>query len=150
MIFVECEPDKALLRTLGVPRKQINHSGNKGNICNRLAKTKSSKGLIDEDPSSTQPSYIGKLKLLSAENNIKLFHDKGGDNYLIVLCPRLEEWILRAAQEAGVSPNDFGLPNGANQLHKIINTKVETFVILLKGLKGKSKMMKVLETMIKS
>jgi hypothetical protein len=149
MIFVECDPDKALLRTLGVPRKKINHSGNKGNICNKLAKSKRCKGLVDEDPTSTQPSYIGKLKLLSAENNIKLLYDKKGDNHLIVLCPRLEEWILFAAKEAGVGIDDFGLPNQAKRLHQI-STKVENFVNLIKALKGKSQMLKALETMIQN
>ncbi len=154
MIFLECEPDKALLQTLGVPRKKINHSGSKGNLCNRLTKSKNCKGLVDEDPFSAQlsaqPSYIGTLKLLSSENDIKLLYDKKSENYLIVLCPRLEEWILRAAKEASVNISDFGLPNEANQLHKIINTKVKIFVLLIKKIRGKSKMIETLERMIKS
>jgi hypothetical protein len=150
MIYLECEPDKALIRTLGISSKEIKHEYSKGNVCNKLSKTKNSKGLVDEDPSSAQPSYIGRLKLLSFENNIKLLSDEKAQNLLIVLCPRLEEWILRAAQELGINVEDYGLPNKANQLHKVINTKIENLVRLLENRKRQSKMLKTLEGFVKS
>jgi hypothetical protein len=95
--------------------------------------------LVDEDPVSPQPAYIGKLKLHFHQHDIKLLRDDKAQNRLIILCPRLEEWILKATQEASVNIQDYGLPNGANQLHQIINTRVEAFEKLIKVLRGKSK-----------
>jgi hypothetical protein len=36
---------------------------------------------------------------------------------LIVICPRLEEWLLRRAKTAGLDPMVFGLPNEPRRLH---------------------------------
>ncbi|MGI0011058.1 MAG: hypothetical protein ACREAE_06640 [Nitrosopumilaceae archaeon] len=150
MIYLECDPDKALVQTLGLSAKEIKHVYSKGNVCNRLAKSSQSKGLVDEDPLSAQPSYIRKLRLQSHEHQIKILYDEKAHNRLIVLCPRLEEWVLRAAQDAGVNIQDYGLPNNANQLHHIINTRIESLKSLIKSIRDKSKMLKALEGFINS
>jgi len=62
MIFVECNPDKTLVSTTGISHKEIEHAYGKGNVCNKLKKNRNSKGLVDEDPLSIPPNYIGKLK----------------------------------------------------------------------------------------
>jgi hypothetical protein len=149
MIYLECDPDKALVQTLGLSVKKIKHVYSKGNVCNRLAKSSHSQGIVDEDPLSAQPSYIGKLKLQSHEHQIKILYDEKAQNRLIVLCPRLEEWVLRAAQDAGVNIQDYGLPNNANQLHHTINTRLESLKNLIKNIKDKSKMLKALESLLK-
>jgi len=149
MIYLECDPDKALVKALGMPNKEIKHAYSKGNVCNKLAKSSHSKGMVDEDPASPQPNYIGKLKLHFHQHDIKLLHDDKAQNRLIVLCPRLEEWILKAAREAKVNTQDYGLPNEAHRLHEIINTRVESLEKLIKSIKGESKMLKTLEGFIK-
>lgn len=149
MIYLECYSDEALVKVLGVHKKGIFHSYSKGNVCKKLEKSINSKGLVDEDPFSTQPSYIGKLKTNSYEYDIKLLYDEIAKNHLIVLCPRLEDWILKAAKEAGIYIEDYGLPDDANELHKIINTKLQKFILLIEDIKKKSKMLKTLEKMIK-
>jgi len=152
MIYVECDPDKALVSILGVPRKEIFHAGGKGNVCVRLSKTTDSKGLIDEDPESPQLGYLKKLKSCSAEYtkyNIKLLSDEKFRNSVIVLSPRLENWILEAAKEAGMNMEEYGLPNNANNLHKVINIKLESFKKLIEEMKQKSKMLKRLERLIR-
>lgn len=103
MIYLECYSDEALVKALGIHKKEIYHSYSKGNVCKKLEKNSESKGLVDEDPFSTQPSYIGKLKTNSHEYDIKLLYDEIANNHLIVLCPRLEDWILKAAKEAGIN-----------------------------------------------
>jgi hypothetical protein len=150
MIYLECYPDEALLRILGIPVKKIHHAGNKGNVCKRLEKSTNSKGLVDEDPLSTQPSYIKKLKLHSNEKSIRLLHDESVKNYLIILCPRLEEWILKAARESGLNIKNYGLPNKADELHKVINVRLEKYENLISDLKNrKSRMLKTLESFLK-
>jgi hypothetical protein len=150
MIYLECDPDKALVKALGMANKEIKHVYSKGNVCNRLAKSRDAKGLVDEDPASPQPAYIGKLKLHLHQRDIKLLQEDKTQNRLIVLCPRLEEWILKAAREAKVDIQDYGLPNEARQLHEIINIRVEGLEKFIKSIKDKSKMLKTLEGFVMS
>jgi hypothetical protein len=151
MIYLECKPDEALVVTLGIPGKEIEHTSGKGSVCKKLEKSKHSKGLVDEDPSSIQPSYIKKLKTLSNKHYIKLLYDKNAENYLIILCPNLEVWILNATRDAEINIKNYNLPDNADELHKILNTKIGKFTNLLQTLiKEKSRMLKTLEDFIKS
>lgn len=106
---------------------------------------------MDEDPFNTQPSYIEKLKFLSYEHDIKLLYDEKAQNHLIVLCPRLEDWVLKAAKEAKVSLDDYNLPNDPDNFHKVINIRIENFTRLIEDIKKKkSRMLKNLEDFIKN
>lgn len=150
MIYVECYADNALISALGIPRQERQHEGNKGNVCNRLKKTSASKGLVDEDPDRVQPSYLEKLHLLSNENEIKVLFDEKSQNYLIVLCPGLEDWILKVVRETGIDIEKYGLPNDANKLHEIINNKLPNFLNLLEDMKKNSRMLKTLRTILRT
>jgi hypothetical protein len=151
MIYIECEPDKVLVKALGISRKEIKHVFSKGNVCNKLEKNINSKGLVDEDPLSAQPTYIGKLKLHSHEKNIKLLYDENAQNYLIMLCPTLEEWILKAVKESGMNIVNFGLPDDVEKLHRTINIKLGSFENLMEDIKKRrSSMLKTLEGFIKN
>jgi hypothetical protein len=151
MIYLECYTDKALVRALGIHKKEIYHSGNKGNVCKNLSKNRNSIGLVDEDPFSTQPSYIRKLKTKSQECDIKVLFDENSQNHLIVLCPRLEDWILKSAKEARVNLEEYSLPVDADELHKIINIKTDKFLLLVEHIKKKKgKMLKILEGLLKT
>jgi len=150
MIYVECNPDEALIKALGIPRRGIHHSGNKVKVCKRLQKSKNSKGLVDDDPLSEKPPYIDRMKLHSNEHNIKLLYDERSKNYLIVLCPRLEEWILEASKEVNIDVSNYSLPNKPVELHKIVNTRIKEFEKLIEDLiKQGSRMLKTLEKLIK-
>ena len=151
MIYVECKPDETLVKALGILGKKIEHRSGKGSICKRLEKSGNSKGLVDEDPLSAQPSYIRKLKLHSHQHDIKLLYDKKANNYVIVLCPNLEEWILKATKEAKVNTKNYNLPDNTDELHKILNTKIGKFTNLLQNLKKKkSRLLKTLEDFVKN
>ena len=149
MILVECNPDEALVNFLGIKKKEIIHGNGKSGICKKLKSKENIKGLVDEDPLSPQPKYIEGLKLIEKNHNIKLLYDNDKHNFLIVLCPRLEEWILKAAKEAGVDISDYGLPDNGNDLHKVINFRIGSFKKLLVELKGKSQKLETLERFIK-
>ncbi len=150
MIYLECYSDKALVSAFGIPKKEINHVYSKGNICNRLAKGRNCIGLVDEDPESSQPSYFRKLHTGSRQSEIALFYDKESNNRIIALCPRLEEWILKAAKEAGVNLDKYGLPNKAIPLHEVINSRVDHFKKLVEDIKTKSQRMKTLAGFLRS
>ncbi len=138
MIYVECYPDQALVHALGIVRKEITHAHSKGNVCNRLVKVRDRFGMIDEDPASSQPSYLRKLKEQWRQNEVKLLYDGALNNFIIVLCPRLEEWILKAAKECNVRIEEFGLPASAHELHKTIGSNIANFKKLLEAIKTKS------------
>lgn len=148
MIFVECNADKTLVRNLGIAKNEIIHSGNKGDVCNSLKKAKNSKGLVDEDPLSTQPSYIKELKSVLHESGIKLFYHEKNRNHLIVLCPRLEDWILKAVEELELNVEDYSLANDAGELHENININLKQFEKLLEDIKEKSNRMKTLRNLL--
>lgn len=149
MIYVECKPDRALVSSLGVPKRNIIHEGGKSKVCRRLEKSRNSKGLVDEDPLSEQPPYIERLNLIQDRHEIKTLHDNRRGNYLVVLCPRLEEWILKAAKEAEIDLGKYNLPDDAEKLHKIINININKFEKLIAELKGRSKIVAALEKSIK-
>lgn len=151
MIYVECKPDFKLVECLLGTEKEIKHAMGKNRICNKLRKERNCTGLIDEDPGRSQHPY---LKQLSPESNLsrdrlKTLHDDRNKNHLIVLCPRLEEWVLKAAKEAKIDIKRYNLPDDGERLHKVININIDKFEKLIKDLRGKSRMMKALEKSIK-
>lgn len=143
MIYVECYSDVALVRAVtGVSRREVGHEGGKGEVCNRLRKRNGCTGMVDEDPSSGQPPYVREARLEQdlVEVGIRTLHHDATGNRLIILCPRLEEWILDAARGAGVNVRDHDLPNDARILHRTINLSIGRFERLLEVLKGHSRL----------
>jgi|YNPNPStandDraft_1061719.scaffolds.fasta_scaffold50566_2 hypothetical protein len=149
MIYVECAPDKVLIAGLGVPKKEIQHERGKGNICNRLKKSRDSLGVIDEDPQSAQPSYLNQLHLEQADYGIKLLSDREKNNHIIVLCPRLEEWLLQAAEEAGVAPGDYNFPDDPRPMHNILAARPGNLSDFVKDTKISSKRLKHLADLLR-
>ncbi|MDK2781940.1 MAG: hypothetical protein PWR13_968 [Archaeoglobi archaeon] len=145
LLYVECHPDTVLVRTLGIPRREIRHVHSKGNVCNRLSKSENSKGLLDEDPYSSQPNYLKKLRLVDERDDLKLLMDNRNSNKVIVVCPTLEGWIIATSKEAGINLRDFSLPDDPHGLHKIINLNLDKFEALVKELLGKSQRMDTLK-----
>jgi hypothetical protein len=139
MYLVECNPDEVLIRTVTITsRKNIKHSGNKSELLKALSQRfDNSKGLVDEDPWSIQPPYLDKFheKQDLTGYNIKILEQKSKNNTIVMLRPRLEDWILQAAKEANVSPAQFGLPDEATKLHEQINVGIDKFQKLLDALK---------------
>ncbi len=152
MIYIECNPDLALVKSLiNVPRRGIVHEyKGKEEICKRLRKQDDSIGLIDEDPLSTQPSYVKEAGLEGdhSEHDLKLLYHRASNNYLVVLCPRLEEWVLKAARETGIDVRKYDLPNDAARLHRYINIKLGKFENLLEDLRDSSSRLKTLKRLL--
>jgi len=139
MIYVECKPD-FVLASLFVSKKGIIHAGNKSEVIKCLRKRNNCKGMIDEDPGHSQPSYLKEFNLVKESSNlgIKILRDKR-NNYLIVLCPRLEEWILNSAKERKIDlEKDYRLPAEENKFHAVINANISKFELLIKDLRNKS------------
>lgn len=155
MFVVECDPETILINSLtSVSKKKIEHASGKSRVIQKLLRNyKNSIGLIDEDPWSTQPPDIQKFQETKnlEKHKIKILSHQGRNNQLIILCPRLEEWIIEASKEANIDINKkYKLPNDPIELHKIINVKTENFRQLIEELMQKSPRLKALRNHIKN
>ena len=151
MYLVECKPDAILVKTLTLTyRKNIEHAGNKSQLLKKLTEHYcNSKGIIDEDPGSIQPPHLQKFKEKQdlTNYNLKILHQKNKNNTLIILRPRLEDWILDASREANIDPEKYSLPKDPAKLHQQINIQIDKFQKLVKDL-AKSKRLKELKTLL--
>jgi len=137
--IVECKPDEVLAKILGFRTNEIAHQPNKGEVCNYMMKSKVKIALIDEDPGSTsQPKLLKQFKLEINQFDIKYLALKKEDKNVIILQPRLEEWILKRCKVSGVKPEDHFLPSDNKKLKDVINLHLNRFEELLKNLSDKN------------
>lgn len=144
MIYVECKPDFELIKSLGISKRTIIHCGGKARVCKKLQKNTSSIGVVDEDPNSEQPSYILNIKKVNEGGNLKLLYDEKRNNYVVIICPKLEDWILKVSKINNISAKKYGLPNDIDEFEKEINHNLDKFRKLLNAL-NKTKEFKVLK-----
>ena len=126
MIYVECKPDQLLVQMLtGWSNREIIHEEGKYRLMAKLSKRRDTLAMVDEDPNSNQPAYLSKMDIHEEIGNrgLRVLRDASLGNRVVVLCPKLEEWVIRGANEARISLTDrnYNLPNTANALHRVIN-----------------------------
>jgi hypothetical protein len=120
MIAVECFADEAVVRLCGFSLTLIKHDHGRGNVVNLLKKaTKAAIGVVDEDPGRNNTSALMKeLEEVIKVGSLRLMLLQGSqDKRLVVICPRLEDWLLARADASGVRPDDYGLPGNPRALH---------------------------------
>lgn len=146
MIYVECKPDAILVQTLtGLSRKEVIHEiKGKFGVVNQVNRRDNCKGLVDEDPRANQPEYLTRLQLREdlPARGLRLLRDSRKSNYIILLCPRLEEWIVRATRDSGLdlrSPH-YNLPSDPVALHRVINVDLLKFQRLVEDLKDSDRL----------
>ncbi len=144
MIYVECKPDEALVRlTAGITRKEIVHElKGKYEVLKRLDAGSNYVALLDEDPRSIQPSSLKRMVVQQEPPNtqLKVLYDSRRNNRIILLYPRLEEWVITAAEETRIDMDAYGLPSRGQALHKIINDDLRKFERLLSALRGSQRL----------
>ncbi|MCS7178334.1 MAG: hypothetical protein RML46_03870 [Anaerolineae bacterium] len=136
VVYVECKPDVVLLQNLGFPCESIQHLRvfGRGKALKGLASGQGNRVLAGEDPLSAQPRMFSGLPIQELpQYRLKIV--QRGQNRLILLCPRLEEWLLWLAKQAGVDPQRYGLPKNSRELHKVINKRLDNLEKLLESLK---------------
>lgn len=149
-IAVECYPDEAVLRALGVPRKQLLHEARKGEVFNWLKKNAGAVGMVDEDPASAQPRDLSSYQQREAAEGLRLLIRRGNSRQrLIIVCPRLEEWLMQRARVCGVDPQQYYLPDTPKGLHDIPRYELKDgFPRFLADLSSRDKGMGVLRQWI--
>jgi len=151
MIYVECKPDKILVHVLtNKTPDEIEHCGGKSEVLNKLKITKESIGIIDEDPESLSLyQLIKNFKLIKHQHSLKLYSDEN-KNKIIVICPRLEDWIIEISIQEDIKLSNYNLPEDSNTFHKIINFNISKFQMLLQRLaKSKNERLSTLKEFIK-
>lgn len=152
MFIVECKPDAALIKLLISTPRKVKHAGNKPLVLRKLMRNyENSTGIVDEDPHSIQPPDMRRFKEIefSEENKFKILHYNQRNNRLLVLCPRLEKWIIEASKEANIDLRKHKLSDDPDELHEIINIRIERFQRLIRELKKKSNRVKTLQAHLK-
>ena len=138
MIFLECKPDEALVRSLGVRRREVNHQRNKEQVLKMITRVTNCIALVDEDPNSSPPPLFGQLLRLedSLARGILLYLDRRRNNQVVVLCPNLEGWVIRSDQESRIRHDQppYRLPDTARSLHNVINDRLPSLRYLLSAL----------------
>lgn len=151
-VFVECRADETTVVTLGVPKRSVTHFEGKGEVCNALREQTSATGLVDEDPFSAQPSYLKALGEAEPQDGVKVLLDQERQNRVIVICPRLEDWLVAAVKNEGLDLNDFGYTaKDARWLHAEINERLRALEQLLRALlEAKSKPLVRLQKLLRN
>lgn len=139
-IYVECKTDATLVNALLGTAKTVAHEKGKPGVCRRLQGAKNSRGMVDEDPAQMQVPYLRKLRVQQdlPRWGLRLLFDKSTGNHMIVLRPRLEEWILLALSESGMEAARYGLPNNASTFHRDVNVSQGDFRRLVRDLKKRN------------
>lgn len=118
MIAVECYADTRLVLTLGATTASVNHARGKGHVLDVLRTGRADVGLIDEDPGSAEYPEMRNYRLTENLKGIQLLRHIGAVNRRVILiCPRLEDWMLGRARTCGVDPSAFGLAANPRALH---------------------------------
>ena len=156
MIYVECKADKSLVNVIADIRPyEIEHCPGKNEVLKKLLKDKRSIGIIDEDPNAPLPPELKKLKFECRESSrlsLKFCYERSNNNLLIIICPRLEDWIIEASKEGKINLNNYDLPYNPVDFHSIININpnITKFQNLLHVLKGKNKRLLTLRECIEN
>ncbi len=133
VIHVECLPDEQLIRNLGFNKKNIIHHTGKSRVFNRLKQVQNQLSIVDEDPGSAKTTYEKELIFIEEVHYIKCYSDKSG-NKVFILKGKLEDWIIKICKQYKIKLAKFGLPDKPNDLHDIINQRLENFERLIKEL----------------
>lgn len=120
MIFLECNNDELLIKSLGFFRKQIFHVFNKGQVVKRVGKETRAIGIIDKDLDRDRPKEMDDYVEVkdNRTGDIILFQKKDDKwKRLIQIAPYLEGWLLNRAKRNKINPKKFNLPDDPEKLH---------------------------------
>jgi|SRR5208283_2780634 len=130
-LFLECKPDETLAVALGVPSRAIIHCHGKGKVSKNLRNNSDVTGLVDEDAGMTETPTLRKFVEINSNHDLRLKLDKAQNNRLVVVCPKLEDWVIETAKASSVKMTKYNLTENPNALHADINYRLPNFQRLL-------------------
>jgi len=75
-------------------------------------------GVVDEDPDKSQPPFLRNFEEFANDERANIRILRLNEAKLIILRPRVEEWILEVARNSGLDVKKYGLPEDADKLHR--------------------------------
>jgi hypothetical protein len=139
-IIPECYVDSCLIEVLlYANREHVNHQKGNGTVAHEMKNKFANDfciGIIDED--RKQLDYLAEFNLEINANDLKLWKHRFWPQYMIQICPVMEDWILSISSQIGVNLQDYGLPEAMIDLKKVTKSVAsktdQRFIQLFKDL----------------
>ncbi len=109
-----------------VSRKQVRFKGMCKTKVLKALKEESKEhivGVVDEDPDKNQPPLLRNFEEFANDERANIRILRLNEAKLIILRPRVEEWILKVARNSGLDVKKYGLPEDADKLHERLKPK---------------------------
>ncbi len=127
-ILPECYVDTKVAEIISRSSEKYNHQHGCGQIARQLKsrlKNIVALGIIDEDKNKGPvANYFLEFQELITENNLILKKHRSRKQYLILICPEIEAWLLDNANVVNIDPENFGLPSALKDFRQI--TKMQS------------------------
>lgn len=118
-IIPECYVDTNLIETLVPTNTGYNHQMGCGTVASKMQGSFADQfalGIIDKD--KKELDYMKQFFEIASKGNLRLFKHKTRHHYMIQICPAIERFLLENVKLAGLSMNDYGLPEDLDRLKK--------------------------------
>src|SRR5258708_35217911 len=118
-VLPECYVDTCFIETIVPPVKGYNHQKGSGTVAKKMKERFSDRfalGIIDKDKRPLH--YLREFSLVSTKTNVELFKHRGRQHFFILINPAIEVFILTNAAAAGISLQDFSLPDTLAELRR--------------------------------
>jgi len=149
-IIVECYSDEFLIRTMGIPKKIIEHQGGKGKVMARVKYYTQAIGMVDEDPYKSSPKDMENYRKIKSFEDTDIYKRNNDDNKtLIVLKPDLEGWLLKRAKKSRISITKYEIPDNVEWLHRPHICRERNFKDFVKEVVNKDDEAKIITKWIK-
>ena len=142
-VCVECFADETFAKVLGCNKPA--HPRSKSRVIRYVISHNNIVGLVDEDPGTTPYQGLDQFSITQVKDELKLLEWR--TKKIIVIQPRLEDWLLTTAWELDVDVSDkrYGLPNDPEMLKLVINQKLEPLTRLIQDLRQSPRMKTLIE-----
>jgi hypothetical protein len=125
-IIPECYVDTKVAEIVGQASRKYNHQHGCGDVANRMIKSKNNicLGIIDEDKNKgPRAKYFSEFTTIKEENNLILKRHKERKQYLMLICPEIEQWLMNDARHAQIDPTGYNLPPNLKGFTSICKTQ---------------------------
>ena len=126
-ILPECYVDTKVAEIITRSSEKYNHQHGCGQIANLLKKRLKDSvalGIIDEDKNKGPiANYFLEFDEIKYENSFILKKHRERKQYLILVCPEIERWLLMNANSVHLNPPDFNLPTDLRGFKQITKTQ---------------------------
>ena len=141
-VCVECFADEAFARALGCIKPA--HPRSKSRVIRYVKSHNNTVGLVDEDPGTTQHG-LEQFSITQVKDELKVMEWR--TKRVIIIQPRLEDWLLTTARMENVDVSDqrYDLPDDPDMLKLVINYQLGPITRLVQDLRRSPRMKTLIE-----